>query len=155
MSSPTVLIIHAACFTPVLYDPFRDALAALDIESSVVDSPSVSNAINVKTMEEDVTAVRKAINALMDAGKDVVVVMHSYGGIPGSAAVRGLEKTGAKAGVIRLVYVASFALREGEAIPTKNDYESMKQFAEYDEKVRCFKSTAWRNTLTMVYRRPT
>lgn len=51
-------------------------------------------------------------------GKDVVLVMHSYGGIPGSGAAKGFGKAarkmaGRKGGVIGLVHVSGFVLPEG------------------------------------------
>lgn len=83
--------------------------------------------------------------ALADQGKDVVVLMHSYGGVPGSAALEGLGKTarvekGEKGGVARLVYVCSFALREGERMPDAGNMEKLRQYDGLDEKV-CLNST--------------
>ena len=72
--------------------------------------------------------------------------MHSYGGIPGSAALNGLgkverEKNGEKGGVVRLVYVASWILREGETLPGAGDLETLRKHASdgLDEEVCVFK----------------
>jgi hypothetical protein len=58
--------------------------------------------------------VTAALTPLVNAGKNVVMVMHSYGGAPGSAAVKGLTRAvrqtaGLPGGVIELVYMAAFA----------------------------------------------
>lgn len=58
---------------------------------------------------------------LIDAGKDVLIVAHSYGGITGGAAAFNLSKTtqaerGAKAGVLGLVYMAAMILPEHESL---------------------------------------
>ena len=77
----------------------------------------------------------------MEDGFEVVVLMHSYGGQPGSAAMKGLgvkerARGGKKGGVSRLVYVASYALRVGEAVLGKGDLETMRSFGEsFDEEV--------------------
>lgn len=47
-----------------------------------------------------------------------------------------MVKDGKKGGVKRLVYVSSWALREGEALPSKGDLEGMRSYGEsFDEKV--------------------
>ena len=56
---------------------------------------------------------------LLDDGKGVVVVMHSYGGLPGSAAVEGLskderQKHGQKGGIVGLIYLAALLVPEGK-----------------------------------------
>lgn len=44
------------------------------------------------TILDDITAVRTAITTETSAGRDVVVVVHSYGGLVGQSAVKGLTK---------------------------------------------------------------
>lgn len=53
----------------------------------------------------------------------MVLLMHSYGGIPGNGSAVGLSKKeregkGEKGGVVGLVFVSSYVAREGQ---TKND----------------------------------
>lgn len=86
-------------------------------------------------MEEDAKAIRGILTALLDAGKDIIFFMHSYGGIPGSAPVRGLGNKIYAAGVVRLVYVASHALHVGESVAGRGDYEGLKLYADFDEDV--------------------
>lgn len=66
-------------------------------------------------------AVRKAVLKALEQEEDVVVVAHSYGGLPSSDAVEGLAKKdglakGEKAGVIRMVYVCAFAAPRGKSL---------------------------------------
>jgi pimeloyl-ACP methyl ester carboxylesterase len=44
------------------------------------------------TLKDDIDATRDAIQAETTQGHDVVVVMHSYGGIPGQSAIKGLTR---------------------------------------------------------------
>ncbi|KAF4304466.1 hypothetical protein GTA08_BOTSDO07511 [Botryosphaeria dothidea] len=72
-------------------------------------------------MEDDAQHIRKANEALLKQGKDVVLVMHSYGGIPGTESVEGLLKTereaaGKAGGIIRLVYLTALAPEVGRSI---------------------------------------
>ena len=62
--------------------------------------------------------------------QDVIVVMHSYSGIPGSQALEGLDKKsceakGLKGGVVRLVYIMSFIVPEGFQHSPRGTRENM------------------------------
>lgn len=72
-------------------------------------------------LAEDVANVRSKIERLVEDGKDVVVVAHSYGGVPSSCAVEGLSVSdlaaqGKNGGVIMVVYVTSFAIESGASL---------------------------------------
>jgi hypothetical protein len=56
----------------------------------------------VASTDEDVAFINSAVS-LANLGKDVVVVMHSYGGIPGSDAMKGLSNVLASRSPPRLV----------------------------------------------------
>ena len=62
-------------------------------------------------LEEDATAVAETIRRLLSDGKDVVLFMHSYGGIAGSDAIGMLAEDGSLSKgpgkVRRLVYLAA------------------------------------------------
>ena len=67
------------------------------------------------TCAKDADAVRDAILPLLDEDKDVLVIAHSYGGIPAGGAAYGLstgqrKKEGKKGGVIGLVYISAFVV---------------------------------------------
>ncbi|KAF2262721.1 alpha/beta-hydrolase [Lojkania enalia] len=60
----------------------------------------------------------RVLEPLIAEGRDVVLFMHSYGGIYGPASVQGLSKKeratkGLKGGVIALLYAAAFVARKG------------------------------------------
>lgn len=143
MATPTIVIVPAACQPPSLYVPFTKALSAHSILSTVIPTPSVGASPGLKDFSADVTLTRNTVINLIDEAKDVIVLMHSYGGIPGSAALDGLgkstrEKEGKSNGVVRLVYVCSFALRVGEQMPDAGNVEMLRKYASegLDEDVR-------------------
>jgi pimeloyl-ACP methyl ester carboxylesterase len=121
-SKPTVIFVPGAWHTPESFALVAAHLKDAGYEYTDVDKPSVSlSAPYIQSFEPDVEAVRKEVLAASDAGNDVVLVMHSYGGIPGSAAAKGLskedrEKEGKKGGIIGLVYISSFAIEEGQSL---------------------------------------
>ena len=71
-------------------------------------------------MTDDAAHIHGIIDALANDGKDVLVVMHSYGGIPGTQAVKNVtrkerKEQGKKGGVMGMVYVSSLLISEGES----------------------------------------
>lgn len=86
MSQPTIVIVPGACQPPSLYVPFTKALEAQSVPTVVVSLPSVGASPGLKDFAADVPLIRQIVTSLLDKEKDVVVLMHSYGGIPGSAA---------------------------------------------------------------------
>ena len=132
MASPIIAIIHGACQPAPLYVPFTKALDAHSLPSYIISLPSCDASPSHKDFSADVTLIRDTVTKSLDDGKNVIVVMHSYGGIPGSAALKGLGKTerskaGKETAVLRLVYVCSQLLREGERMPGAGDVESLKK----------------------------
>ncbi|KAH8648481.1 hypothetical protein BX600DRAFT_442770 [Xylariales sp. PMI_506] len=122
MESPTVVIIPGAATPVELYSLLRSAIEARGFETACSDPPSITadnaTAVNV---ENDVEHVRETILApLLAANKQVVVLMHSYGGTYGAAAVKGLsvrERIGKdeSGGVLGLIYAASFCTEPGQS----------------------------------------
>ena len=141
MALPTIVVVPAACQTPAHYQPLASALQKANFTVAVIPLPSVGASPGLKSFDEDVAAVRKVVGSLIDDDTEVIVLLHSYGGLPGSAAMKGLgskdrAKEGLKGGVKRLVYVSSYALREGEALPDRGDLQKMRSYGEgFDEKV--------------------
>jgi pimeloyl-ACP methyl ester carboxylesterase len=121
-AKPTVLFVPGAWHTPESFQYVADHLIAAGYDYVGVDKPSVSLGPDyVENMDPDIESVRDAITKASDAGNDVVLVMHSYGGVPGSAGAKGLRKEdrakeGKKGGVVRLVFVTAFALDEGQTL---------------------------------------
>jgi hypothetical protein len=67
--------------------------------------------------EKGVETVEKTIEEIVNSGKDVVLVMHSHGGYPGSQAMSSFMNNNkgedGKGGMVRLVWLTSFVLKEG------------------------------------------
>lgn len=64
-------------------------------------------------MEGDGASIKAVISGLVNNGEEVIIVMHSYGGCPGTEATEVLakadhQKPGKEGGVVALVYVAGW-----------------------------------------------
>ena len=122
--NPLIIIIPGAWTTAPLFNPLISFLhthhniIALVSTLPSVNSPHPSN----DTVASDTVSIRN--NILLPpiaAGRDVLLVTHSYGGLPGSAAACGLFKAdrasrGQKGGVVGVVMLASFALDGGTKV---------------------------------------
>ncbi|AWW41334.1 alpha/beta fold hydrolase [Streptomyces cadmiisoli] len=101
---PTLLLVHGAWHGGWCWDRLRAAMEAEGVDTRTVDLPSAGG---LGGIAEDTRVVREALAAM--AGP-VVVVAHSYGGIPAGQAVADAPD------VVRVVYLAAFQLDVGESL---------------------------------------
>lgn len=115
MSRPIFVCVPGASHSPLIYDPVKSALAYHGYEVTPIALPSVGGNPATYDFTEDVRAIRNYVTQLADSGRDVILVMHGYGGLPGSEALHGLgkgerEHRGLRGGVIRLVFIMSVSI---------------------------------------------
>ncbi|KAJ5371872.1 hypothetical protein N7517_003878 [Penicillium concentricum] len=116
----TILFVPGAWITPAFYQPFIHALTVARYDVHYAGYPSLDPKDPlVADCQTDTDAVSDILQSLVeDEGKDVLVFMHSYGGMPGSAAASGLAKSqraqeGKAGGVIGLLFLGAFVVAEG------------------------------------------
>jgi hypothetical protein len=146
-SKPIIVFVPGAWHTPEYFELVEMRLKSAGYQYFGVRTPSVRKEPPFpKDGGDDVDAVRDTLNSAIGDGNDVVVVMHSYGGIPGSAACKGMSKEdrikeGKKGGVIKLVYIASFALPEGANLSggtgTKEGEQGLAEWCIPEVKYQC------------------
>lgn len=74
------------------------------------------------TVADDAEDIRQRyLTPLVTQGKEVIVVMHSYSGIPGTESIKGfarkdLAAQGKKGGVIGLLYITAFLVAAGQSV---------------------------------------
>ncbi|HEY0936572.1 MAG TPA: alpha/beta hydrolase [Trebonia sp.] len=106
--SPAILLVHGAWHSSACWDKVRAILEARGRTVYTVDLPTVHAAGKAALgLYDDARAVRAAVET---AGRPVVVVGHSYGGVPVTQGAAGLP------GVVHLVYIAAFVLDQGESL---------------------------------------
>ncbi|KAK3321362.1 Alpha/beta hydrolase fold-1 [Cercophora scortea] len=89
---PTLIFVPGAWYPVDTWTKVTTLLEAKDYKCVCVTLPSSSTSDPSTTFLDDVTAVRAAILAETTQGTDVVVVVHSYGGLPGHSASKGLTR---------------------------------------------------------------
>lgn len=102
-SPPRILLVHGAWAGPWVFDRLAAQLEERGFAVDTVALPSIGSTA-------DLYADAAAITAKLDAAEGpVALIAHSYGGIPTTQA-------GDHPAVERIVYVAAFALDEGETL---------------------------------------
>jgi hypothetical protein len=116
MSKPSILFFPGSFVLVSLYQPIFDAVSEAGYEIKGIHPPSVGPSSRqgrdgpAPSMYDDAAMVAQEAERLADQGKDVIIIAHSYGGVPVSQAPRGLGKDERKAqgkpgGVVRLAYM--------------------------------------------------
>lgn len=121
--APTVLIMPGTWHLPSAYDVLKNHLE--DAGCVVRVQPLLSldaTEPNSATCQADVDFARQRLLHLIEEnGQDILVVCHSYGGIVGAGAARGLSKktrqeNGKSGGVLGLVFITAFVIPEGVSL---------------------------------------
>ncbi|KAF2157078.1 hypothetical protein K461DRAFT_273197 [Myriangium duriaei CBS 260.36] len=120
MSSEPIFVLVPGFWHPgKCYQQLIDQVQQRGYDALALDNPSSGlTKPESKTVLDDAQNARSTIVKLIDQGRDVVVITHSYGGAPGGIAAQGLSKkdrqlAGKTGGVVGLVYMAAFPVKEG------------------------------------------
>ena len=122
-SKPTILLIPGAWHQGESWEPVTSLLRGQGYPVEPVTLPSAGGP-PTSTVQDDAEHIRKThLDDLIAQGRDVVIVMHSYSGVPGTECVKGLAKKdlaaqGNPGGVIALVYVTCYLLEGGKSSAT-------------------------------------
>lgn len=118
-SKPTIVLAAGAWQNTDCYESLRKEFAALGYDSVCRSPPSTTLAHGNTDLATDASFMRDTmIGPLLAEGKNVILLMHSFGGVYGGASVRGLStmeraEKGQKGGVIALVYMAAACVPSG------------------------------------------
>ncbi|KAK4945783.1 hypothetical protein LTR10_015131 [Elasticomyces elasticus] len=121
-NKPTFVLVHGAWHQPAHWGPLIASLNAYGYKTVAPALPSVTNAPTApcEDINHDTDTIRECILAELDreGGANVVVVPHSYGGIPTTSALRGLDTLsrtalGHQTSVIAIAALTSYILPEG------------------------------------------
>ena len=113
-------VILGAWHSPACWDATRAGLSLYSYPSEAVQLASRDTAVS--SHHEDTAVIRKALEALIVfQWKEVILVMHSYGGLAGTNAVADLDKTtraaeGKKGGITHCLFIAAFLVPKGDSL---------------------------------------
>lgn len=123
LSKPTVVIVPGAFHSPSHYDELISELHQAAYSTLCLALPSLNpQNPHASDVAGDSAFIRdQMLLPLIEAGKDILLVMHSYGGIPGSCAAKELSKCkrssqGHTAGIVGIVYIAAILAGERNSL---------------------------------------
>ena len=119
---PAIVLVHGAWHDPEHYSDFIQHLQQAGFEVSCPRLPTCDEAKRLTAdMFADAQVVRDLLTSLIDKLREVIMLLHSYGGAVGTEAVNGLSASeratrGLKGGVVHLIYMCDFMLQVGECV---------------------------------------
>ena len=119
---PAIVLVHGAWHVPEHYSDFIQHLQHAGFEVSCPRLPTCDEAKRpTADMFSDAQVVRDQVFSIIDKSREVIMLLHSYGGVVGTEAVNGLSVSkratrGLKGGVVHLIYMCGFMLQVGECI---------------------------------------
>jgi hypothetical protein len=117
MSKPSILFIPGSYTLLSVFQPLFDAISKEGYEIIGIHLPTVGSSSRqgrdgpAPSMYDDAAVIAQEAENLADQGKDVILMGHSYAGVPMSQSVKSLGKEQRKAqskpgGIVRLAYIA-------------------------------------------------
>ncbi|KAH7134991.1 hypothetical protein B0J11DRAFT_517282 [Dendryphion nanum] len=120
---PTVVFFAGACADPSCFDLLAAIFhrAGYPTVYHTALSLNPSDPASTTTLQDAENARRTTILPLLENGKELIVVVHSYGGVVGGQAAAGLSKAsrladGEKGGIVGLLYIVGNIVLEGETL---------------------------------------
>lgn len=122
-TEPVFVLAPGAWHGPECFQLVLEKLNALGRETRTVTYPSVGAEPPTKGGFDDAAErpVRAVVEPLVNEGRQVILVGHSYGGFVISEASKGLgykqrKADGKEGGIVLLVYLAAFVLPKGQSV---------------------------------------
>lgn len=117
-AQPVFVLAPGAWHLPDCYQLVQDKLHTQGYETRAVAYPSVGAEPPTKGAFDDAAAVRAEVQALVDQGRQVILVGHSYGGFVICEASKGLgykqrKAEGKEGGIVLLVFLSAFVVPKG------------------------------------------
>ena len=92
---PHIVVAMGSFQTPWHYSFLKSSIEKSGYDVTIVNLPSTGGwTVVAEAMARDIAAIRSALKEQIDAGRDVVLMAHSQGGVSASAALEGLAKLG-------------------------------------------------------------
>ncbi|KAI8947352.1 Alpha/beta hydrolase fold-1 [Xylaria longipes] len=122
-TTPTLFFTPGAWHDPWVFDSVRSILSARGFETETSSLATVGSVDPSVGMCSDAAKIRSALSNLINEGKEVILVAHSYGGIVASNAVDGLgieqrTSNSLNGSIIMILYLAAFVVPAGTDLKT-------------------------------------
>lgn len=133
---PTIILASGSWYPARSFDPLAQILHSHGYTTKSIAWPSITCAEEIKDLSEDIAALRALVEPEVQAGRDVVVVAHSWAGLPVNSGLGGLlakrvsssaegneggngkegGKGKSKGGVVKLLFIAAFVPEIGQSL---------------------------------------
>jgi len=123
-NKPTILADYSAWHKAECLSELKSRLERKGYEVITPQLPSCSNTLIDQPMQTDNKLVRQTATELIEPGNELLVVLHSYGGIVSTNSLYGLgvqqrKQEGKKGGIRCLAYMCAFMPVKGESLYTE------------------------------------
>lgn len=130
----TILLIPGSCCQGIIYEPVAAILRSQGYPAEPITLPSQGGPPS-STIYDDSEYIRQNyLKDLVAQDREIIIVMHSYSGIPGTECVKGFARKDRlaqdlKGGIVGLLYISSPVLRAGSSLSDINpNLESQATF---------------------------
>lgn len=119
-TKPTIIVIPGSFAPLFLYAAVIGEFELHGYKVHGIELETVGRREKAPGLYDDAAKVAALVSRLADAGEDVVLVAHSYGGLVATESAKGLakslrEKEGKQGGIVRIVFVSAVVASEGQA----------------------------------------
>jgi len=142
-SKPEFVLVPGAWHSPEAFKPTSDLLEKAGYTFHGVQLLSFNASPPLQNFDPDVQVIRDTVNKVLSSSKDVVIIYHSYGSVPGSEALvdylKELESGTKKEGwgkIQRLVFCCAFILPEGGSLMAALQFKDLPWFIVNGDEVR-------------------
>ncbi|RGP77213.1 alpha beta-hydrolase [Fusarium longipes] len=117
MHKISLIFVPGAWHTPDCWGKVVSAMEAQDYKCIPITLPTTQSTSKSVNFSTDVNAVREALISETTQGRDVVILVHSYGGAVGASAIKGLSRKTAEAGDDKGHVIGLFMIGTGFVAP--------------------------------------
>ena len=141
MAKPIFVLLHGAWHTPQCWATLTKALDRAGYDAVAPQMPSSGSNPPTPDWVQDIQVIRHTVTKLADDNKEIVLVVHSFSGMTGGTALKGLgkqerQKHDLPGGVIRLVYINAFLVGESFQHSKEGTRDNMLEEMKVDFEVR-------------------
>jgi pimeloyl-ACP methyl ester carboxylesterase len=119
---PHIVLVHGAWHHSSTFNTLRAILTSHGFDSTAIDLPSTGAQTPHSDASQDTAVIRAVLSKLIvDKNQEVILLLHSYAGVPGSDACEGLlkadrSKESKAGGVLHVIYLASLLVPAGSTL---------------------------------------
>ena len=138
-SKPAIVLVHGGWHVPQHYEVLLSRLSHQGFEVHYPILATCDEAIILTaSMYDDAQIIRTHVIDLTDRGHEIILLLHSYGGVVGTEAAAGLSQTERAAkdlsgGITHLIYMSGYMLQVGESVASASIPRPVPEPVERDE----------------------